>query len=154
MKGRSSGSCWPRMSRRSAAAGCASDGRHDFSLLWRVARYTSGEAVASRLAMHRQTIVETPPQSSRLTLRKRRETRIASPVADTTVPPQAEGQDQNKRREGLDFVARTHLWLDQPIVLIGSLDLQIGLVPLKLWTREFIDPFFGLTGGPYGQVAE
>ncbi len=45
------------------------------SLLWRVARYTSGEAVANRLARRRQATVEAPPQSLiRLTLRKRRET--------------------------------------------------------------------------------
>ncbi len=50
------------------------EGNHDASLLWIVARYTSGEAARSRLVMGRQSIVEAPPQSSRLTLRKRRET--------------------------------------------------------------------------------
>ncbi len=50
-------------------------GRHDVSLLWRVARHASGEAVACRLAQQRQAAVETPPRSlTRPTLRKRRET--------------------------------------------------------------------------------
>ncbi len=44
------------------------------SLLWRVASNASGEAVTSRLATRRQSTLEKPPQSSRLTLRKRRET--------------------------------------------------------------------------------
>ncbi len=43
------------------------------SLLWRVARYTSGEAVTSQWILQRQSTVAAPPQSSRLTLRKRRE---------------------------------------------------------------------------------
>ncbi len=42
-------------------------------LSWRVARYTSGEAVRSRLTRQRQTTLEAPPQSLiRLTLRKQR----------------------------------------------------------------------------------
>ncbi len=36
------------------------------SLLWRVARYTSGEAVTSQSTPHRQSTLETPPQSFRL----------------------------------------------------------------------------------------
>ncbi len=47
----------------------------------------SGEVVACRLAMLRQTAVAAPPQSSRLTLRKRRET------------SQAEGDMQLRRQK-------------------------------------------------------
>ncbi len=53
---------------------------HDVSLLWRVARYTSGEAFAYRVILQCQTIFEAPPQSSRLTLRKRRETCYVLPT--------------------------------------------------------------------------
>ena len=49
-------------------------GKHHVSLLWRVASNASGEVVRSPLILHRQTTLEPPPQSSRLTLRKRRET--------------------------------------------------------------------------------
>ncbi len=51
---------------------------HDDSLLWRVASNASGEAVTHRLTIRRRSTVASPPQSSRLTLRKRRETSIAT----------------------------------------------------------------------------
>ncbi len=55
------------------------------SLLWKVARYTSGEAVTSQSMLYRQSTFATPPQSFRLTLRKRKEAFCFSPLESREV---------------------------------------------------------------------
>ncbi len=80
------------------------------SLLWRVASNASGEAVTSQSISHRQSTLATPPQSLRLTLRKRRETRCFSPLESREV------HERRGRDKSIDIASSIDFSNASPVV--------------------------------------